>query len=91
MGDHRSAAAEGRGEVDRLLAEGKRGCVTAQAHSFMYLKTGEEKYLKAALENLPQKGQFGNPWKDYALSMRNAAMCIGDLYQAARGGEGRKR
>jgi hypothetical protein len=45
--------------------------------------SGEKKYLEAALANLPQTGNFGNPWKDYALSMRNAAMCIGDLHRVA--------
>ncbi len=69
--------------ADRLIAEGKKGGVTAQAHSFMYLKTGEQKYLDAALDNLPRNGQFGNPWKQFALSMRNAAMCIGDLHNIA--------
>lgn len=38
----------------------------------MYLKTSDRKYLDAALENLPQDGRFGNPWKEFALSMRNA-------------------
>ena len=70
--------------VDRLIATNRKGGVTAQAHSFMYLKTGDRKYLDAALENLPQSGQFNNPWKDYALTMRNAAMCIGDLYHAGQ-------
>jgi len=69
--------------VDRLIAENRGGSSTAQAHSFMYLKTGEKKYLEATLANLPQTGNFGNPWKDYALSMRNAAMCIGDLHRVA--------
>jgi len=69
--------------ADRLITEGKKGGVTAQAHSFMYLKTGEQKYLDAALDNLPRNGQFGNPWKNFALSMRNAAMCIGDLHRVA--------
>jgi len=70
--------------VDRLIETGKKGGVTAQAHSFMYLKTGQRKYLDAALDNLPQSGRFGNPWKEFALSMRNAAMCIGDLHHAAQ-------
>jgi hypothetical protein len=69
--------------VDRLIDTGRKGGVTAQAHSFMYLKTGERKYLDAALNNLPQSGQFGNPWKQFALSMRNTAMCIGDLHRVA--------
>lgn len=69
--------------IERLIAENRGGGTTAQAHSFMYLKTREKKYLEAALANLPQSGNFGNPWKDYALSMRNAAMCIGDLHRAA--------
>ena len=70
--------------VDRLIAENRKGGTTAQAHSLMYLQTGNKKYLEAALENLPQSGNFGNPWKDYALAMRNAAMCIGDLHRASR-------
>jgi len=69
--------------VDRMIAINKRGGVDAQAYSFMYLNTGKKKYLDAALSNLPQSGQFGNPWKDFALTMRNAAMCIVDLYHAA--------
>ena len=73
-----------RQSCDRLIAQGKGGGVTAQAHSFMYRKTGEQKYLRAALDNLPWSGQFGNPWKDYALSMRNAAMCIGDLHHVSQ-------
>lgn len=73
-----------KASVDRLIATGKKGGVTAQAHSFMYLKTEERKYLDAALDNLPQSGQFGNPWKQFALSMRNAAMCIGDLHHSAQ-------
>ena len=73
-----------KASVDRLIDTGKKGGVTAQAHSFMYLKTGEKKYLDAALDNLPQSGQFGNPWKQFALSMRNAAMCIGDLHRVAK-------
>jgi len=28
--------------------------------------------------------KFGNPWKDYALSMRNAAMCIADIHHTAQ-------
>jgi hypothetical protein len=73
-----------RQSCDRLIAGNKKGGVTAQAHSFMYLKTGDSKYLQAALDNLPQQGQFGNPGKDFALSMRNAAMCIGDLRRIAQ-------
>jgi hypothetical protein len=73
--------------ADRLMATGGKGGVTAQAHSFMYLKTGERKYLDAALDNLPRDSQFGNPWKQFALSMRNAAMCIGDLHRIAAGDE----
>ncbi len=73
-----------RQSCDRLIAGNKKGGVTAQAHSFMYLKTGDPKYLQAALDNLPQEGQFGNPGKDFALSMRNAAMCIGDLHRIAQ-------
>ncbi|MHC4581330.1 MAG: hypothetical protein ACYS14_07720, partial [Planctomycetota bacterium] len=69
--------------ADRLIAGGKKGGVTAQAHSFMYRKTSEQRYLDAALDNLPSSGQFGNPWKQFALSMRNAAMCIGDLHHVA--------
>ena len=49
----------------------------------MYLKTRERKYLDAVLENLSQSSQFDNPWEQFALSMRNAAMCIGDLHHAA--------
>jgi hypothetical protein len=73
-----------RQSCDRLIVGNKKGGVTAQAHSFLYLKTGDSKYLQAALDNLPQAGQFGNPGKDYALSMRNAAMCIGDLHRIAQ-------
>lgn len=83
MSGDEEALAYIKDSVDRLIETGKTGGVTAQAHSFMYLKTGEKKYLNAALQNLPQSGRFGNPWKDFALSMRNAAMCIGDLHQAA--------
>ncbi len=70
--------------ADQLIEQGKRGGTTAQTHSFLYLKTGDPKYLEAALRNLPTNSQFGNPWKEYALSMRNAAMCIADLYHAAQ-------
>ena len=83
MSGDEEALAYIKDSVDRLIETGKTGGVTAQAHSFMYLKTGEKKYLNAALQNLPQSGRFGNPWKDFVLSMRNAAMCIGDLHQAA--------
>lgn len=41
----------------------------------------EQEYLNAALDNLPVNGQFGNPWKQFALSMHNAAMCIGELHR----------
>jgi hypothetical protein len=84
MSGDEAALAYLKDSADRLIVGGKKGGVTAQAHSFMYLKTGDKKYLDAALENLPQSGQFGNPWKDFALSMRNAAMCIGDLHRAAQ-------
>jgi hypothetical protein len=67
-----------------MIAEGKKGGVDAQAYSFMYLKTGEKKYLDAALESLPPDGEFEHRWKNYALAMRNAAMCIGDLYRVAQ-------
>jgi hypothetical protein len=67
-----------------MIAEGKKGGVDAQAYSFMHLKTGEKKYLDAALKSLPQDGQFEHRWKNYALAMRNAAMCIGDLYKVAQ-------
>lgn len=70
--------------VDRMIAVNKKGGVDAQAYSFMYFKTGEKKYLDAALANLPQDGQLGNPCKNYALAMRNADMCIFDLYKAAQ-------
>lgn len=73
-----------KNSVDRMIAESKKGGVDAQAYSFMYLKTGERKYLDAALENLPRDGQFEHRWKNYALAMRNAAMCIGDLHRAAQ-------
>jgi hypothetical protein len=73
-----------RQSCDRLIAGNRKGGVTAQAHSFLYVKTGDSKYLQAALDNLPQEGQFGNPGKDFALSMRNAAMCIGDLHHIAQ-------
>jgi hypothetical protein len=73
-----------RQSCDRLIAGNKKGGVTAQAHSLLYLKTGDAKYLQATLDNLPQAGQFGNPGKDFALSMRNAAMCIGDLHRIAQ-------
>ena len=84
MSGDEEALAYIKDSVDRLIATGKKGGVTAQAHSFMYLKTEERKYLDAALDNLPQSGQFGNPWKQFALSMRNAAMCIGDLHHSAQ-------
>lgn len=84
MSGGRDAPAYIRKSVDRLIDTGKKGSVTAQAHSFIYLTTSDEKYLKAALDNLPQTGSFGNPWKDYALSMCNAAMCIADLHHAAK-------
>ncbi len=73
-----------RESVDRMVAMDKKGGVDAQAYSFMYLKTGEKKYLDAALKSLPRDGQFEHRWKNYALAMRNAAMCIGDLYKAAQ-------
>lgn len=73
-----------RESVDRMIDMDKKGGVDAQAYSFMYLKTGERKYLDAALKSLPQNGKFEHRWKNYALAMRNAAMCIGDLYQAAQ-------
>jgi hypothetical protein len=84
MSGDEDALAYIKASVDRLIDTSKKGGVTAQAHSFMYLKTGQEKYLDAALDNLPQSGQFGNPWKQFALSMRNAAMCIGDLHHVAQ-------
>jgi hypothetical protein len=68
--------------VDRMREAGRRWGAAAHAYSLVYLKTGEAKYLEAALESLPGEGRFGNPWKDYALAMRNAALCIGDLYRA---------
>jgi hypothetical protein len=83
MSSDEEALAYIKASVDRLIDTGKKGGVTAQAHSFMYLKTREQKYLDAALDNLPRNSQFGNPWKQFALSMRNAAMCIGDLHHAA--------
>jgi hypothetical protein len=84
MSGDEDALAYIKASVDRLIETGKKGGVTAQAHSFIYVKTGDRKYLNAALDNLPQDGQFGNPWKQFALSMRNAAMCVGDLHQAAQ-------
>ncbi len=87
MSGDEAALAHLRKSADRLIAEGKGGGVTAQAHSFMYIKTGQQKYLDAALNNLPRDGQFGNPWKQFALSMRNAAMCIGDLHRIATNDE----
>jgi len=84
MSGDEEALAYIKASVDCLIDMGKKGGVIAQAHSFMYLKTGERKYLDAALNNLPQSGQFGNPWKQFALSMRNAAMCIGDLHRVAK-------
>ena len=68
-----------------MIAEGKKGGVDAQAYSFMYLKTREKEYLDAALKNLSRGGEFEHRWKNYALAMRNAAMCIGDLYRTAQG------
>jgi len=73
-----------RQSCDRLIAERKKGGVTAQAHSFLYVQTGDRKYLQAALDNLPQSGQFNNPGKDFALSMRNAALCVSDLHRIAQ-------
>ena len=84
MSGDEEALAYIKASVERLIDTGKKGGVTAQAHSFMYIKTGERKYIDAALDNLPQSGQFGNPWKQFALSMRNAAMCIGDLHHTAQ-------
>lgn len=83
MSGDEEALAYIKDSVDRLIDTGKKGGVTAQAHSFIYLKTRDEKYLNAALDNLPQSGRFGNPWKEFALSMRNAAMCVSDLHHAA--------
>jgi len=83
MSGDEEALAYIKASIDRLIDTGKKGGVTAQAHSFVYLRTGERKYLDAALDNLPQSSQFGNPWKQFALSMRNAAMCIGDLHRVA--------
>lgn len=84
MSGDEEALAYIKNSVDRLIDTGKKGGVAAQAHSFMYLKTSDRRYLDAALESLPQDGQFGNPWKEFALSMRNAAMCVGDLHHVAR-------
>ncbi len=70
--------------IGQMLAVNHKVGVDAQSYSFMYLKTGEKKYLDAALRVLPVRREFGNPWKDYALQMRNAAMCIADLYHAAQ-------
>jgi hypothetical protein len=84
MSGDEEALAYIKASVDRLIEADKKGGVTAQAHSFMYIKTGERKYLNAALDNLPQNGIFGNPWKQFALSMRNASMCIGDLHHVAQ-------
>jgi hypothetical protein len=84
MSGDKEALAYIKASVDRLVETRKKGGVTAQAHSFMYIKTGERKYLDAALDNLPQNGIFGNPWKQFALSMRNASMCIGDLHHLAQ-------
>ncbi|UCF16336.1 MAG: hypothetical protein JSW59_02540, partial [Phycisphaerales bacterium] len=83
MSGDEAALAYLKESADRLIAAGRKGGVTAQTHSFMYRKTGEQKYLKAALDNLPRDSRFGNPWKQFALSMRNAAMCIGDLHRIA--------
>lgn len=70
---------------DRIIAGGgKQGGNTCAAMSFLYRKTGDRKYLDTALAKLPQKGRFGNPWKDFGLAMRNAALCIGDLHRIAR-------
>lgn len=74
-----------RKSCDRIIAGGgKQGGNTCAAMSFLYRKTGEERYLDAALAKLPQQGRFGNPWKEFGLSMRNAALCIGDLHQIAQ-------
>jgi len=83
MSEDEEALAYIKDSVDRLIDTSKKGGVTAQAHSFIYLKTRDEKYLNAALDNLPQSGRFGNPWKEFALSMRNAAMCVSDLHHVA--------
>jgi hypothetical protein len=84
MSGDEEALAYIRASANRLIGTGKKGGVTAQAHSFMHLRTGERRYLDAALENLPRSGQFRNPWKQFALTMRNAAMCIGDLHHASQ-------
>jgi hypothetical protein len=70
--------------IDAMLAMEHTVGVDAQAYSFMYLKTGDKKYLDAALRVLPVNSEFGNPWKEYGLQMRNAALCISDIYHAAQ-------
>jgi len=55
------------------------------AMTLLYRKTGEQKYLDMALQKLPQSGRFGNPWKEFGLSMRNAHIAIGDLHHIAQG------
>ena len=73
-----------RRTCDRILAGGGRGGNTSVAMSFMYRRTGEARYLAMALRGLPQRGVFGNPWKDFALQMHSGAICIADLHHIAQ-------
>jgi len=75
-----------RRPCDRIIeAGGKPGGNTCTAMTLLYRKTGEQKYLDMALQKLPQSGRFGNPWKEFGLSMRNAHIAIGDLHHIAQG------
>jgi hypothetical protein len=73
-----------RKSCDRIIeAGGRSGGNCSAAMSFLHRRTGERKYLDMALKKLPQNGRFGNPWKEFGLSMRNAHLVIGDLHQIA--------
>ncbi len=69
---------------DRILAAKRGGGNPCAAMTFLYRKTGQRKYLDAALKALPTSSRFSNPWKDFALSMHNAHLAIGDLHHIAR-------
>ena len=70
---------------DRVLQLGGRvGGNTCCAMSYLYRHFRDKRYLDSALLQLPRRSRFSNPWKDFALSMRNAALCIGDLTKLQR-------
>jgi len=53
---------------------------TAKEHGYStWIYDSEHKTMRRPSFGRP----FGNPWKEFALSMRNAAMCVSDLHHAA--------